>query len=258
MSGRHGGKRKTKKTSRPSLIQGAVNESRCQEHPDHEAENHMTQTNKDAEFFFALLKDKVFNTAVTAVFISMMALGVSFWQAYLVRQTMHIDQRAWIGLSKIENSEKFAVGEPFAVTISYKDIGKTPASNVHGTATIEPRKEGEDPRFERDTERAVPIGVMIPNNDYSGSVTLTTCHLEGSNGEVGQNVTCPLTEDEYKAVDSGDQTVYFHGRVSYDGVFSFPHWFSFCYRLRPRTGVWALCQEGKLIGQQVDDENEER
>jgi hypothetical protein len=190
-----------------------------------------------------------------AVVIGIIVAIIYYEQWKAMDTSMKIDQRAWMSLAQITNSGKFAIGEPFAVNVSYKNIGKTPARNVYATATIEPREQGQDPRFERDLENAVPVGLMIPNADFYGSATLTTCHLEG-NGVRGPTFTCPLTEDEYKAVENGNQTVYIHGRVAYDDVFGHHHWFKFCYILLAHSGQWALCNQGRAVGQQADDDNE--
>jgi hypothetical protein len=256
MSGRHSNKRKAKKTAKPPATHVTVKESRCQEHPDDRTENDMEEITNNSKGFIELLKDKVFDTAAAAVFISVLALVAYFWQACIMRTAMRVDQRAWISLSKISNSGKFASGESFAVGAAYKNIGKTPAKNVYASVTIEPRVQGEEPRFERDTSNAVSIGTMVPNSDYYGSVILTTCHLEGGNGERGPDFTCPLTDEEFRDVQNGSQTVYIHGRVSYEDVFDHPHWFRFCYNLLPHSSEWALCNKGSLIGQQIDDDNQ--
>jgi hypothetical protein len=131
-------------------------------------------------------------------------------------QAMMVDQRAWIGLgAELRNENKFTVGQPFSVRVIIKNIGKTPARDTHAGVTIEPRVEGQQPRFERDTQNAISTGDMIPNADYYGHSILTTCGLENDAGPVGPKVPCPLTQEHCDAVMSGSQTVYLHGRVAY-------------------------------------------
>jgi hypothetical protein len=67
MSGRHGHQRKKKKTERPSASQVVIEEAPCQEHPDNRKEDQVTDTNSNPK---SLLRDKIFDTAAAAVFIS--------------------------------------------------------------------------------------------------------------------------------------------------------------------------------------------
>jgi hypothetical protein len=188
----------------------------------------------------------------TAIAVGIAVAIIYFFQWRAMDATMKIDQRAWISLNSITNVGKFAVGEPFGVSVSVKNIGKTPARDTYSSVIIEPRENGQPPRFERDTSDAVSTGVMIPNADYYGTPILTTCHLEGRSGErAGPDFTCPLTQHEYDTIEDESYYLYLHGRVDYKDVFSHKHWFTYCYFMM-KSGTWALCPGGH--GADTDNE----
>lgn len=186
--------------------------------------------------------------------VALIVAFIYFLQWRAMDQTLKIDQRAWVSLGQIANMGDFAVGKPFSVSVTFKNIGKTPAKNARSKVTIEPRFQDQEPRFERDTQDMGKIGAMLPNADYYGTPTLTTCRLESPAGERGPAFPCPLTQPEYETVTHGTQIVYLHGLVVYDDVFQHPHWFKFCYHMGEKA-VWIIgC--GDHEGQQVDQDNE--
>ena len=169
-----------------------------------------------------------------------------------VKTQMRVDQRAWISLggtsrSGIKSDNTFAVGQPFTVTISIRNLGKTPATNTQTGIIIEPRMKGDKPRFEREAKVAVPTGTILPNVEIYNSPTLTMCSRVNTNtGETLAKFPCALTQDEYDAVMSGSQIIYVHGRVTYDDVFNHSHWFTFCYFMGAND-TWAMCPGGQRV-----------
>jgi hypothetical protein len=169
-----------------------------------------------------------------------------------IKTQMRVDQRAWISLGSIKSVSKFAVGEPFTVTVGIKNLGKTPARNTYTGIFIEPRLKGQKPRLERDAQVAMASGIILPNVEIYNSPILTMCSEVITNtGQILAKFICPLTQDEYDAVTSGSQTIYVHGRVTYYDVFNHSHWFTFCY-LMGANETWVMCTGG----QRADNDRE--
>src|ERR1700692_4794226 len=125
MSGRHGNKHKKKKTAHQPTSQVAIDEPPCQEHPDNRKEDHVAETAKNGK---DLLRDKIFDTAAAAVFISVLALVAYFWQGCIMRRAMRVDQRAWVSIP-FPNSFPLN-GTSIPVVTQIINSGKTPAKGL--------------------------------------------------------------------------------------------------------------------------------
>ena len=114
MSGRHGNKRKKKKTQPQSARVELVNDALCQEHPNQRKETDMTKTEDKAR------QPRWYEHKGLTLFIAVLALLASFSQAYFMRKTLRIDQRAWV----VVNQES---APPTPVTLKPDAIAMWPA-----------------------------------------------------------------------------------------------------------------------------------
>jgi hypothetical protein len=107
----------------------AVQRTLCQEHPDHKEENNLkpSEPKREPSGFVA-----------AGVFISLLALCATSYQAYIMRQTMQVDQRAWVGVLSVEGvvtdkgDSELRPGELLFPerTFHLRNTGKTPARRV--------------------------------------------------------------------------------------------------------------------------------
>src|ERR1700686_4780918 len=100
MSSRHNRRKKKQKASHPTSSP-VISDERCQEHPDNKEEHDMKHTSQD---------ERKISLGPATVLISILALLVTFAQAYFARQTMRMEQRAWINYSFGQSS--MVVGQP--------------------------------------------------------------------------------------------------------------------------------------------------
>jgi hypothetical protein len=215
MSGRHGNKRKKKKTPYTPAIEVVVEESRCQEHPDQKSEDDMNETDKNNKRFIDLLKDKVFDTAAAALFVSILALAAYLWQACIMRTSMRIDQRAWVGFGEIK-SFTIEDGVPFEIKIPLKNTGKSFAINL-GAGLIS-KLDDTDKRPDGDFALAKWMGDRVV-------VLLPEQSQEMNNAAFGG---LPIGTRE--RLKSQNQTIWVFGKVLYTDMFGIDHWTRYCYK----------------------------
>jgi hypothetical protein len=128
----------------------------------------------------------------------------------------HLDQRAWVAVSDIR-ATNLAIGQPFVVTVVFKNTGKTPAEQMKVASVIDPVAEGQKPDFA--DPKAISRGLLPPNAEANVRLDATSKSASG------------ITEAGFDQVNAGKLVIYAHGRVTYDDVFGCHHWATFCYFL---------------------------
>lgn len=226
MSGRHSNKSKKKKTTHHLVRQVTINEPPCQEHPDNRKEDHMEETNKDWK---ELLRDRVFDTAALAVFVSVLALLAYFWQACIMQKAMRVDQRAWVA---VPVPTAFPLnGSYIPASVEIKDTGKTPARKVGGNFVATVLKKGEVPAigdftighaYNKFKAPAIFPGQPLPMNIQL--VTYGELVTDGKSPQKPIVVDAPLIQD----ITTGNRFIIFFGRVDYTDIFGKDHWTQFC------------------------------
>jgi hypothetical protein len=143
----------------------------------------------------------------------------------------HLDQRAWIGISKIDG--RAVLNQPFLITIFFANSGKTPARNVSVNASFDPVPKGGHPDFTLEKKIAFSNRGFIP----PGAIV----NIQASGTKIkGDNL------NQYGANDlaSGNVRFYVHGTVVYEDIFQCRHWLSYCsYLSDPSTGVYSSCSD---------------
>jgi len=156
------------------------------------------------------------------VLISILALLVTFAQAYFARQTMRMEQRAWINYSFGQSS--MVVGQPLDIPVHLVDIGRTPARNVHGAIVVHKLAKDEEPAFSLSHGMSVEAGLMFPNVPQDvHSVLIPTIVPSGEKPN-------PIILDRptIDAINDGSAFTLVYGRIVYEDMFDVPHWFQFC------------------------------
>jgi hypothetical protein len=147
-------------------------------------------------------------------------------------QNAHLDQRAWMALASVSGAPN--VGEPFRVTITIRNTGKTPAKKVRIVPVVDPRPDGSPPDFEKKVEETAksyesgPYGIVsnavVPPSATSGST------ITASKG--------PLTAAGLETL-KGQQRVFVYGKITYEDIFGVSHWVTFCNVLmQTEAGGW--------------------
>jgi hypothetical protein len=149
-------------------------------------------------------------------------------------KSLRLDQRAWIGVEKIDPKAPPVVGKPASISVTFKNTGKTPARNIVSVAVVDPVTTGK-PDFSY-TEKHLQLGTMQPSGEAFIKVTATQSRSTGKDA--------PLTEPLLEALKSGSIRLYVHGEITYEDIFRRPHLMTFCYfLLEPELNSYAACPE---------------
>lgn len=125
------------------------------------------------------------------------------------------DQRAWLvalGSGKT-NPEVMKMGEPFELTLDFKNTGKTPALN---TRTVSQGGEGKinEPCPIKYQEPAKHVPVIGPNETFAnGGAAL-------------------ISQRFFQAFIAEKELLCWYGRMDYEDVYHRKHWLRFCFQYR--------------------------
>jgi hypothetical protein len=131
----------------------------------------------------------------------------------------HIDERAWVGVSDIQRTER---PDGVSVNLLFMNTGKTPAQNFTIRVSGEPIPKGQQPTTLESLQPG--RGIIAPNGIFHSNLSAS-----GS-------------------VDSKTSDLVIHGRIDYTDVFGAGHWTKFCYYWTPKIkkaeGGFAPCDFG--------------
>ena len=133
----------------------------------------------------------------------------------LARENARIEQRAWVAVT--EASSDVIEGQEFGVRVTFKNTGRTFATNVGIKLVMHIVPGPVVPEFD-EAEKIVSIlsqGILSPNG---------ICYGYKRSGLI-------LTKGEMEGLKVGQTSVYVHGRIDYTDVFRCPHWTRFCFKL---------------------------
>jgi hypothetical protein len=150
----------------------------------------------------------------------------------LAKQNAHLDQRAWMALASVSGAPN--VGEPFRVTITIRNTGKTPAKKVRIIPVVDPRADGSPPDFEKTVEDTAKSHETGPYGIVSDAVVPPSA-TSGSTITASKGALTPAALEALK----GQQRVFVYGKITYEDVFGVPHWVKFCNVLmQTEAGGW--------------------
>jgi len=146
-------------------------------------------------------------TAIYAVFAGL--------QWNIMRNSMVVDQRAWMGVNTIVGN--LQVGKPTVITVAFKNTGKTPAKEVSLVGFCELVETNDSPNFGEEKELISKIkGVIMPQQEFRSDLNLFG--------------TEHFNEAMLKQVVAMGR-FYVHGTMRYNDIFRYHHWVTFCYYL---------------------------
>jgi hypothetical protein len=138
--------------------------------------------------------------------------------------TTHLEQRAWVAHTGIEGAPE--TGREFEAVVTIQNTGRTFAKNLKFMIVHETLPKGKLPDFSvEDAEGAlekVESVILLAPDAKTGFPTKNDVHE-------------PITQPQVDSFRSGEQTLFVHGKMTYDDIFGCPHWTTFCYRLLPHN-----------------------
>jgi hypothetical protein len=142
------------------------------------------------------------------------------------RETAHLDQRAWVSIFHGPLSEPPKVGQKFRVSVPIKNTGKTFARKVTVDGGVHIVRADAKPNFAAKAAGNQPVtGLLLaPNGEYTLIV----------------DPADPWSDDQNKAITSGQYQAFVWGCITYYDVFDCVHWTIYCCTLNPDNWGWDI------------------
>lgn len=161
--------------------------------------------------------------SILNVVIAMIATYVAVRALQTTRETMMLDERAWVGLSKTD-SFTLAADAPIQAQFVLANSGKSPALKI--THLVRSRVLDAGQQFTPD---------YLPQAEQSAYVL-----QPGATMAVGIQSPAAVPKDSINGVTTGKLVLYIYGRIWYRDIFDRQHESTFCSMMKPRNGVPAL------------------
>lgn len=154
------------------------------------------------------------------------------------RNAQRVDQRAWIGVSKVAPPK--SLSDPILMSVSFANSGKTPALAVKMMLHVLILPAGNHDIIASHLDEEPKTRMDGPNDFIFPGVTDT---IEGwPFDEHGRRTT--LTAQQIAAIEAGTLTIYGHGRVEYQDIFGGAHWLTFCVYWDGEIHDYSACDRG--------------
>jgi hypothetical protein len=164
---------------------------------------------------------------IIAVFTAVLAAAAIYQFIILDDQldVMRKDQRAWMDVQEVGFQNE--VGKPIAITMAFRNTGKTPAMNVYMVFKLEMLNIADGPTFDYSNKHLVSevSGTFFPNTP---PLRLGLSPLIAGPGTDDVQGTV-LTQDVADKFKNGQIWYAAHGRVSYEDIFGGKHWMTRCF-----------------------------
>ena len=157
--------------------------------------------------------------------LTLVALYVCLYQN---RETMQIDQRAWIGVQDVATPPVLTEGTVLNPVVTVVNTGKTPAFKVVERAGWEIMQAGVEFNPESHVKKSVPIaqGTITPNGKREFRVTIG-----------------PIVQQRADELNSGAYILYLYGEFTYSDAFNNPHFTRFAMKMT-KNQTWAFAPLG--------------
>ena len=149
--------------------------------------------------------------------------------AQTAADSMHIDQRAWIGITV--GRSQMTNGKPLTMAIRIANTGKTPAFKMHGNIVANLLREDEEPDFlYKHGHPRYEVGgggqTLVPNLPQDMQYAALPKYDESPNEPLP-----PIIVDDSirQAIETGKSYIVVHGKITYYDVFGIEHWIRFCH-----------------------------
>ena len=151
-------------------------------------------------------------------------------QVDAIQRQMRQDQRAWISytVETVGPSGVPAVGHPFLIRITVKNIGKSAAIKLMTCTAADFLPKEKLPTFEcpGPGKHYISGGTIFPGSWNFGDLVLTQTFLQTDRDKIMSN----------------NWNVWVYGRIQYRDVFAVEHWFNFCDHLLS-GGAYSVCDQ---------------
>jgi hypothetical protein len=172
------------------------------------------------------------------------AAGAAKDSADTAKQTMYIDQRAWLSIRGFETNgvkdSRYEVNKPLMIRVVFQNTGKTPAlhvrSLVYETAVL---TKGTVPREK-------PKWIRYPDKVSGTAMGNISTSTESGHPFADLLVTQSLSQSDYDLIVQNKAHIFVHGKVWYCDVFNYQHWFTFCGHMLS-GGAYAVCDDGNEL-----------
>lgn len=152
------------------------------------------------------------------------------------RDSIRLDQRAWMALETIEG--KIVADQTLRVSVRWTNSGKTPAVKTKGLISIRAFKAGVEPDMSFVNVEGLPsTGLVAPNQHFRQNTTFTDIRD-------GVRVLYKFSAAEIDAFKAGKMFMYAYGRVTYDDMFGCHHWVRYCWVYAATSDEWHICENG--------------
>ena len=147
-----------------------------------------------------------------------------------------LEQRAWISVLSVQNI-KPQNDKPLNIPVTIKNTGKTPALDVTALACASVVKKNVKPTFSYN-KILDPIQsrmIILPNDEKTTEINIEDSQRISADGK--------LTKEAIDYLNSGKETIYIYGKITYKDIFDEQHWTTFCYIYNPVDGYSIICEE---------------
>jgi hypothetical protein len=125
-----------------------------------------------------------------------------------------LDERAWIGIG--DAAVTISATEPFKVTMTTKNVGKTPATDMISQIGVADKPKGEE--------------LTLADIKYSGEPSQAGTLFPSAAGVIGKNLDSVVIgqENDVTSWKNGDKIIYVFAATTYNDIFNKSHWTHAC------------------------------
>lgn len=164
-------------------------------------------------------------TAIATVVLAITS-GVSICLLANQVSEMRLDQRAWVGIDKLDKFD-FKPGPEFSIPLDMINTGKTPAVHVKTKTALKSLKKG-------DAFVATYTGHPTPYKE-SNSVVLPQQHMTMSTPLID------VSAAQYDDIKNGRGILYAYADITYNDIYGKSHETTFCVMYYPELTAPSPC-----------------
>ncbi len=148
--------------------------------------------------------------------------GASIYQAgrdVVVKPVALANERAWIVLKHVTSPDDVHIGIPLKVSLTFQNVGGTPATNVQAATIVEWLPPATLPSFSYKNVQLTSSATVGPQVEFRSNLYPT----KDANGNIGY-----LVQKDLDAIISKSIVLFTHGHVTYEDTTGRSHWTDFC------------------------------
>jgi hypothetical protein len=172
-------------------------------------------------------------TAIVGAFVILRQLDIMEEQLADARSAVHLEQRAWLGIEKIEGEPQ--IGSQWNIAVVLRNSGNTPAVGVEASMFVDPQP-------------GVQLRPTTAEGGYSGDIQPGATVTLRFVAPVMDTATGSLKSVDAAAVrllETGAVKIYLRGNVTYADVFRRRHTLLVCHVYSPDVRVFSICRSSE-------------